>query len=45
MHDIKYTEVHRNEADYDDMKIISAEDAQEVIEKARNFYKRSKKIC
>ena len=25
-------------ADYDDMKIISAEDAHDAIEKARHFY-------
>ncbi|MDR2570693.1 MAG: HEPN domain-containing protein [Oscillospiraceae bacterium] len=40
---IKNTEVLRNEADYDDMKIVNAEDAQEVIEKARNFYNEVKK--
>jgi len=35
---IKNAETLRNEADYDDMKIISAEDACDVIEKARYFY-------
>jgi len=35
---IKSAETLRNEADYDDMKIISAEDACDVIEKARHFY-------
>ena len=35
---IKNAETLRNEADYDDMKIISAEDAFDVIEKARRFY-------
>ena len=35
---IKNAETLRNEADYDDMKIISAEDAFDVIEKAMRFY-------
>jgi len=35
---IKNAETLRNEADYDDMKIISAEDASDVIEKAMRFY-------
>ena len=35
---IKSAETLRNEADYDDMKITSAEDAQDIIEKARSFY-------
>jgi uncharacterized protein (UPF0332 family) len=35
---IKNAETLRNEADYDDMKTISAEEAQDAIEKARNFY-------
>ena len=35
---IKNAETLRNEADYDDMKIISAEDARDIIEKARRFY-------
>ena len=35
---IKNAETLRNEADYDDMKITSAEDAFDVIEKARSFY-------
>jgi len=35
---IKNAEILRNEADYDDMKIISAEDACDIIEKAKRFY-------
>ena len=35
---IKNAEILRNEADYDDMKNITAEDAQDVIDKARRFY-------
>ena len=35
---IKSAETLRNEADYDDMKTIDAEDAQDVIEKARDFF-------
>ena len=35
---IKNAETLRNEADYDDMKIISAEDACDAIEKANQFY-------
>jgi uncharacterized protein (UPF0332 family) len=35
---IKNAETLRNEADYDDMKTISAEDVQDVIEKAKSFY-------
>jgi len=35
---IKNAQTLRNEADYDDMKIISAEDANDAIEKARHFY-------
>jgi len=35
---IKKAETLRNEADYDDMKTTSAEDANDVIEKAENFY-------
>ena len=35
---IKNAETLRNEADYDDMKITSADDAQDIIEKARQFY-------
>ena len=34
---IKNAETLRNEADYDDMKTISAEDAYDAIEKARHF--------
>jgi uncharacterized protein (UPF0332 family) len=34
---IKNAETLRNEADYDDMKTISAEDAHDAIEKARHF--------
>ena len=36
---IKNAETLRNEADYDDMKITSSDDAQDIIEKARQFYK------
>jgi uncharacterized protein (UPF0332 family) len=35
---IKNAETLRNEADYDDMKTISAEDAHEAIERAKKFY-------
>ena len=35
---IKNAETLRNEADYDDMKTTSAEDAQDVIDKAGSFY-------
>jgi len=35
---IKNAETLRNEADYDDMKTTSAEDAQDIIEKAASFY-------
>ena len=35
---IKNAETLRNEADYDDMKTTSAEDAQDVIKKAWSFY-------
>ena len=35
---IKNAETLRNEADYDDMKTTSAEDALDVIEKASTFY-------
>jgi len=35
---IKKAETLRNEADYDDMKTTSAEDAQDVLEKAGDFY-------
>ena len=35
---IKNAETLRNEADYDDMKITSADDAQDIIEKSRQFY-------
>ena len=35
---IKIAEMLRNEADYDDMNTTSAEDAQDLIEKARCFY-------
>ena len=35
---IKNAETLRNEADYDDMKTISAEDAHDVVEKAKRFY-------
>ena len=40
---IKNAETLRHEADYDDMKIINAEDAQDIIEKARDFYIAAKK--
>jgi uncharacterized protein (UPF0332 family) len=35
---IKFLETLRNEADYDDMKSINAEDARDAIEKAKSFY-------
>ena len=35
---IKNAEILRNEADYDDMKSISAEEAKDAIEKAKKFY-------
>ena len=35
---VKNAETLRNEADYDDMKIISAEDAYDAIEKAKRFH-------
>jgi len=35
---IKNAETLRNEADYDDMKTTSAEDALDIMEKARGFY-------
>ena len=35
---IKNAEILRNEADYDDMKNINAEAAQDVISKAKHFY-------
>ena len=35
---IKNAETLRNEADYDDMKITTADDAQDIMEKAMHFY-------